>query len=149
MNNANEEVALTFKGLHGQLIPILGISLYFLLRSSAINILTAEPPRLDSGVLVFNVFTPCMCMSDAVNECNSFSYERYGAVVPQSSISRFVQLIPQFGPKVHNRLTSSNSIELARLFYLNSFGDKEIYLSIYYLICNGKDCARIHELSHL
>jgi hypothetical protein len=57
--------------------------------------------------------------------------ERYGAVVPQSSISRFIQLIPQFGPKVHPSLTAGNSLEKARLFYINSFGDKEIYQSVY------------------
>jgi len=62
---------------------------------------------------------------------NWLTKERYGAIVPLSSIFRFVQLIPQFGPKVHELLTSSNSIELARLFYVNSFGDKEIYQSVY------------------
>jgi hypothetical protein len=62
---------------------------------------------------------------------NRSTDERYGAVVPQSSISRFVQLIPQFGPNVKPGLTSSNSIEVARVFYVNSFGDKEIYQSVY------------------
>lgn len=57
--------------------------------------------------------------------------KRYGAVVPQSSIARFVQLIPQFGARVHPSLTASNSLEKARLFHINSFGDKEIYQSVY------------------
>jgi hypothetical protein len=62
---------------------------------------------------------------------NLTTNERYGAVVPQSSISRFVQLIPQFGSRVHPSLTAGNSLEKVRLFYINSFGDKEIYQSVY------------------
>jgi hypothetical protein len=57
--------------------------------------------------------------------------ERYGAVVPQSSIARFVQLIPQFGKRVDRSLTASNSLEQDGCFYINSFGDKEIYQSVY------------------
>jgi len=57
--------------------------------------------------------------------------ERYGAVVPQTSISRFIHLIPKFGREVSSIMTAGNSMETSRLFYINSFGDKETYQSVY------------------
>jgi hypothetical protein len=56
---------------------------------------------------------------------------RLGAVIAQSSISRFVQLIPNFGPNADPDLTADNSMEKAALFWVNSFADKEIYKAVY------------------
>jgi hypothetical protein len=57
--------------------------------------------------------------------------KRVGSVIAQSSVLRFVHLIPRFGSKVDSALTADNSIERARVFYINSFADKEIYKTIY------------------
>jgi hypothetical protein len=57
--------------------------------------------------------------------------KRIGSVIAQSSVLRFVHLIPRFGSKVDSALTADNSIERARVFYINSFADKEIYKTIY------------------
>jgi hypothetical protein len=56
---------------------------------------------------------------------------RLGAVIPQASISRFVQLIPDFGPNANREMTADNSMEKGHLFWVNSFADKEIYKAVY------------------
>jgi hypothetical protein len=57
--------------------------------------------------------------------------QRVGSVIAQDSISRFVQLIPNFGPNADRTLTADESIEKVRLFWVNSFADKEIYKAVY------------------
>jgi hypothetical protein len=57
--------------------------------------------------------------------------KRVGSVIVQSSVLRFVHLIPRFGSNVDKSLTADNSIERARVFYINSFADKEIFKAIY------------------
>jgi hypothetical protein len=56
-----------------------------------------------------------------------------GDIIPVESISRFVQLIPRFGPTIGQQtlLTAANSMDSCKSFYVNSFADKEIYQSVY------------------
>jgi len=56
---------------------------------------------------------------------------RKGRVISIESISRFVQLIPYYGPKVSPELDAHTSMEICRDFYVNSFADKQIYQSVY------------------
>jgi hypothetical protein len=56
---------------------------------------------------------------------------RLGSVISHASISRFVQLIPYFGSNIDRTLTADNSMEKAKLFWVNSFADKEIYKAVY------------------
>lgn len=56
---------------------------------------------------------------------------RKGAIIPIESISRFVQLIPKFGKKVHVSFTADNSMDIGRDYYVNSFADKQIFQSVW------------------
>jgi hypothetical protein len=56
---------------------------------------------------------------------------RRGDVIDMTSIARFVQLIPKFGSVASNHLTTENTMELCRDFWINSFADKEIYQSVW------------------
>lgn len=58
---------------------------------------------------------------------NRRNRQQIRGVIDLSSIFRFVQLIPKFGPKVDSFLSSSTSMEKAKAFWVNSFADKEIY----------------------
>jgi hypothetical protein len=62
---------------------------------------------------------------------NRLTGARIGSVISHASISRFVQLIPNFGPNVDRTLTADDSMEKVMLFWVNSFADKEIYKAIY------------------
>jgi hypothetical protein len=54
-----------------------------------------------------------------------------GMLIDISSIVRFVQLVPNFGPKVSLTLTPQNAMEYCKSFYINSFSDKESYQAVY------------------
>jgi hypothetical protein len=56
-----------------------------------------------------------------------------GDIVPLSSISRFVQLVPHFGRNTRDdhALTDLTSLDRCQYFYINSFADKEIYQAVY------------------
>lgn len=54
-----------------------------------------------------------------------------GSVVKLSSIARLVQLIPRFGASVPPEMNVHNSTELCKVFYVNSFMDKEVYRAVY------------------
>jgi len=56
-----------------------------------------------------------------------------GDIISVDSISRFVQLIPRFGPTIGKQtlLTAENSMDSCKSFYVNSFADKEIYQAVY------------------
>jgi hypothetical protein len=56
---------------------------------------------------------------------------RTGEVIPMSSIARFVQLVPKFGPGILDQVSSTNSMDIVRDYYVNSFADKEIYQSVW------------------
>ncbi|KAG8823085.1 hypothetical protein FRC19_004644 [Serendipita sp. 401] len=56
---------------------------------------------------------------------------RTGEVIPMEAIARFVQLIPKFGSVARVDLSSINSMDTCRDYYVNSFADKEIYQSVY------------------
>lgn len=56
---------------------------------------------------------------------------RIGAVVKLSRLSRLVQMIPVYGAQVNPDLTSENSMDVWRDYYLNSFMDKETYQSVW------------------
>ena len=56
-----------------------------------------------------------------------------GMLIDISSIVRFVQLVPDFGPGVSSTssLTPYNVMEYCKYFYINSFSDKESYQAVY------------------
>ena len=54
-----------------------------------------------------------------------------GMLIDISSIVRFVQLVPNFGPNVCSTLTPHNVMEYCKYFYINSFSDKESYQAVY------------------
>ncbi|PVF91792.1 hypothetical protein CPB86DRAFT_718777 [Serendipita vermifera] len=54
-----------------------------------------------------------------------------GDVVELESISRLVQLVPDFGKKVAASLNATNSVSRCKYFWVNSFADKEIYQSVW------------------
>ena len=53
--------------------------------------------------------------------------QRLGDVIPVSQITAYANLIPRFGQHADSRLTSVNSTEHSREFYLNKYFDKNIY----------------------
>lgn len=56
---------------------------------------------------------------------------RKGEVIPMSSIARFVQLVPKFGAEIMDQVSSTNSMDIVRDYYVNSFADKEVYQSVW------------------
>jgi hypothetical protein len=56
---------------------------------------------------------------------------RVGAIIEQSSIIRFIQLVPSFGTSVPLEMTRENSMETQKYYWINSFADKEIYQAIW------------------
>ena len=52
---------------------------------------------------------------------------RIGGIMPLSHCRIPVQLVPRFGPKADIRLTSKNSMEWSREFFLNAYFDKDIF----------------------
>jgi hypothetical protein len=66
-----------------------------------------------------------------VAQCTRHDQRRLGAIIKQSSIARFVQLIPSFGISVPLRMTCENSMETQKHYWINSFADKEIYQVIW------------------
>ena len=54
-----------------------------------------------------------------------------GEVIPLSRIQRFVHLVPRFGPVTSDLLTTNNSMDICREYWVNSFADKEIYQAIW------------------
>jgi hypothetical protein len=66
-----------------------------------------------------------------VARCARRDQQRLGAIIEQSSIVRFVQLIPSFGTSVPLEMTRENSMETRKYYWINSFADKEIYQAIW------------------
>lgn len=56
---------------------------------------------------------------------------RKGRVISIESIWRFVQLVPHFGPQADPQLNAYNSAEICRDFWVNQFGDKQMFQSTY------------------
>lgn len=54
-----------------------------------------------------------------------------GSIIKLSSIARLIQLIPRFGAFVPPGMNVHNSTELCKVFYVNSFMDKEVYCVVY------------------
>ena len=52
---------------------------------------------------------------------------RIGGIIPLSHCRMPVQLVPRFGAKADGRLTSKNSMEWSKEFFLNAYFDKEIF----------------------
>jgi hypothetical protein len=52
---------------------------------------------------------------------------RIGDIIPLSHCRAPVQLVPRFGDYADARLTSSNSMEWSREFFLNAYFDKDIF----------------------
>jgi hypothetical protein len=56
---------------------------------------------------------------------------RVGGVVKLSYLCRLVQLVPAYGAKVNPGLTSANSMDVWKNYYINSFMDKETYQAVW------------------
>lgn len=56
---------------------------------------------------------------------------REGRIIRLIDIWRPVELIPVFGKKCPPNWNSTNAVESAKEFYVNSYSDKEVYQSIY------------------
>lgn len=52
---------------------------------------------------------------------------RCGGVVSLTDVTHAVELIPEYGNKVDERISSATSSESYDRFFLNSFADKESY----------------------
>jgi len=57
--------------------------------------------------------------------------ERRVSIIPVSLILSSVQLFPKFGPQAPVSWSSSNVLENAVQFYVNSFADRFLYSHIY------------------
>jgi hypothetical protein len=52
---------------------------------------------------------------------------RVCSIIPLANIRRSVQLIPKFGPVAPHEWTSNTVLDLANVFYVNSFTDNHLY----------------------
>jgi hypothetical protein len=75
------------------------------------------------------VAEPNICMYQVSRD--DASGIRRGSIIPLDAISRFVQLIPKFGSLAADELTSVNSMDICRDYWVNSFADKEIYQAVW------------------
>ncbi|KAK7439988.1 hypothetical protein VKT23_017241 [Stygiomarasmius scandens] len=57
--------------------------------------------------------------------------ERQASIVPVDFLRRSVHLIPRFGAHAPKEWTSSNVLEKAKEFYVNSLSDKNAYVTLY------------------
>jgi hypothetical protein len=57
--------------------------------------------------------------------------QRIGGIVKLSDLCRLIQLIPAYGAKVNTELSSTNSMDVWKSYYVNSFMDKETYQSVW------------------
>jgi hypothetical protein len=55
---------------------------------------------------------------------------RMGDVVPLTDVCEVVELVPQYGSTMDNRLNANTSLELAEIFYLNNFANKETFHAV-------------------
>jgi len=55
---------------------------------------------------------------------------RMGDIFCLKDVRDIVQLVPQFGVRMDDWLTSNNSLEIPDTFYLNNFADKENFHAI-------------------
>ena len=56
--------------------------------------------------------------------------QRLGDVIPVSQLRAYANLVPRFGPRADPRLTSFNSSEHSREFFLNKYFDKNGYYAM-------------------
>ncbi|KAG8749826.1 hypothetical protein FRC14_001069 [Serendipita sp. 396] len=56
---------------------------------------------------------------------------RVGSVIKLQSIRRLIQLVPVYGARMNPALTSVNSMDLWRKYYVNSFFNKETYQAVW------------------
>lgn len=52
---------------------------------------------------------------------------RCGGVVPLTSVTHAIELIPEYGEKVDEKISSAICLESYDRFFLNTFADKESY----------------------
>ncbi len=57
--------------------------------------------------------------------------KRIGGVIRLTDIWRPIQLTPVFGKECPANWDLNNAVELAKEFYVNSFWDKETYMTVY------------------
>ncbi len=57
--------------------------------------------------------------------------DRKGEIIKLTDIWRSVQLIPKFGKACPEEWTCDTAVELANVFFVNCFLDKETYQSVY------------------
>ncbi len=66
-----------------------------------------------------------------VRHCYARDQRREYLIVRLMDIWRPIELVPLFGGKCPRHWDSSNAVELAKEFYVNSFFSKEVYQSVY------------------
>ncbi|TFY54970.1 hypothetical protein EVJ58_g8548 [Rhodofomes roseus] len=65
-----------------------------------------------------------------VKRSHDADQHRIAAIVPLKSLHRSVHLIPKFGPAKPAEWTSDNVLELCENFYVNSFTDRQTYITV-------------------
>lgn len=58
-----------------------------------------------------------------------FDGNREAFITPLKNIRHFAELMPEFGAKADDRLTSENSVEILDSYYINKFADREPLLT--------------------
>ncbi|KZV60613.1 hypothetical protein PENSPDRAFT_694117 [Peniophora sp. CONT] len=56
--------------------------------------------------------------------------ERVVSILPLNRVKRSVSLIPRFGQRINRSWTADNVLEECAEFYINSFSDKHIYITM-------------------
>jgi hypothetical protein len=54
-----------------------------------------------------------------------------GEVIRLNSVTRQIQLIPKFGKGIRSFINSTNSLDVCKSFWVNSFMDKEVYQAVW------------------
>ncbi|KAG1832346.1 hypothetical protein F4604DRAFT_1606038 [Suillus subluteus] len=131
----------------GELLSPAAILGYLIVQVKAIIQPVTETPRLNQPFLYVEFFNFSHSSFSTVNDicfvtpapvADMFSVQRRirsnhdpsGDMVPLSSVRQVIELIPKFGQEVPLSMNCTNSLQLAREFYVNNFADKETFHAI-------------------
>jgi hypothetical protein len=73
--------------------------------------------------LLWQKFRSQVSLSNGERKC-------MGDVIPITSVTHTVDLIPVFGAQKDPQITANNTLEYPTKFYLNNFSDKEVYHTV-------------------